>query len=131
MVSVQVARLAVWVCGEMAGLPRLPVSPPRRTGARTGCLVRLREREALFDAVDHGLVDLAVLAELALALRALARSEMAKTRLASHDLPRRGHFEPLGDSFLRLATCDGSWHGARKVAVEVGLATTFSGGVEQ
>ena len=57
---------------------------------------RLRERQALFDAIDHGLVDLAVFAELALALGALARSEMAKTRFTAHDLAGGGHFEPLG-----------------------------------
>ena len=59
------------------------------------CYVRLREREALFDTVHHCLVDLTVFTELALALRALARCEMAETRLATHDLPRGGHFEPL------------------------------------
>ena len=74
-----------------------------KTGART-CVprppkrarVRLCERQALFDAIDHGLVDLAVFAELALALGTLARSEVAKTRFTAHDLACTGHFEPLG-----------------------------------
>ena len=74
-----------------------------KTGARTGVLRPLRrtrlrscERQTLFDAVHHGLVDLAVFAELALALGALARCEMAKARLTAHDLSSGGHFEPLG-----------------------------------
>ena len=51
-----------WEAGARTGVPR----PPRRAG------VRLRERDALFDARHHGLVDLAVLAKLALALGTLA-----------------------------------------------------------
>ena len=95
------------------------------------CVVRLRERQALFDTVNHGLVDLAVFSELARALGALARSEMAKARLAAHDLARTCDFEPLGGGFFRLATCNGSWHGARKVAGEGGLATTFSAAMQR
>ena len=59
-------------------------------------MVRLREREALLDAIHHGFVDLAVLAELAFPLRAFARGEVAQPWLASQDLARGGHFEPLG-----------------------------------
>ena len=59
------------------------------------------------------LVEEPLAAELALALRALARCEVAEARLASHDFSRRGHFEPLGNGLLRLATCDGSWHKGR------------------
>ena len=95
------------------------------------CVVRLRERQALFDTIDHGLVNLAVFAELALALGTLARSEVAKARLAAHDLARTGDFEPLGSGFFRLATCNGSWHGARKVAGEVQMATTFSAAMQR
>ena len=70
----------------------------------------LGERQALFDAIDHGLVDLAVLAELALPLRAFARCEMAQPRLATKDLARAGHFEPLCSGLFGLTTCDRSWH---------------------
>ena len=72
-------------------------------------------------------MDLAVFAELALPLGALARCEMAKAWFAAHDLARTSDFEPLCSGLFRLSTCDGSWHGARKVAVEVGLAITFWG----
>jgi hypothetical protein len=62
------------------------------------CPLRLAsgERQALLDAVNHRLVDLADFAEAALPLRTLARCEMAQARLATQDLARRGHFEPLG-----------------------------------
>ena len=45
--------------------------------------VRLREWQAFFDAIDHSLVDLAVLAELALALRAFGRGEVAQAGFAA------------------------------------------------
>src|SRR5439155_12908754 len=74
---------------------------------------------------DHRLVDLADLAQLALALGALARGEVAQARLAAEQLASRGDFDPLGDRFLRLATCNGSRHGARNVAVALRLAISF------
>ena len=85
-----------------------------------------RERQALFDAVDHGLVDLTGLPELALALRALARGEVAQAWFAAHEFARPGHFDTLRSGFFRLATCNGSRHGAGTVAEEVGPASTFS-----
>lgn len=42
----------------------------------------LREGQASLDARDHGLIDQASLAEVALPLRALARGEVTQTRLA-------------------------------------------------
>ena len=85
------------------------------------------ERQALLDPVDHGLVDLAYLAQLALPLRTFRRSEMAQARLTTQDLARGGHFQPLGSRFLRLATCDGSWHnlGRRTLGIELRLSTAF------
>jgi hypothetical protein len=85
-------------------------------------VLRLVERQALLDPCHHRLVDLAVLAELALALGAFARSEMAKAWLAAHDLAGAGDFHPLGSGLFRLATCDGAGHGARKVAAASLLA---------
>lgn len=64
------------------------------------------EGQALPDAGDHGLVDLAVFSEVALALRVLGRRKVAQAGLATHDLARPGHFHSLGRSFFRLATCD-------------------------
>jgi hypothetical protein len=84
------------------------------------------ERQALFDAIDHGFVNLAVLAELALLLGAFARGEMAQTRFATHEFARPGHFDALGSGFFRLATCNGSRHGAGTVAGEGEWASSFS-----
>src|SRR4051794_25106893 len=106
----------------MSGAPRWPMCPLklRRQALRTAAMFVLDERQEFLDPVDHGLVDLAYLAELALALRTLGRSEMAQAWLATQDLPRGGHFQPLGSRFLRLATCDGSWHnlGRRTLGIE-------------
>ena len=74
----------------------MPSNYKERAGALDLCRLRLRERHALFDAGNHGLVDLADLAETALPLRTLARCEMAQTRLTTQDLACRGDFEPLG-----------------------------------
>ena len=95
-------------------------------GARLSMKSRkLCKWQALHDAGDHGLMDLASFAELSLALRIFARSEMAQTRFAAEDLASSGHFEALGNGFLRLATCDRSWHGAGKVAGEAKSASTL------
>ena len=56
---------------------------------------RLRERHALFDTIDHCLVDLADLAQATLPLRAFARCEVAQTWLAAQDLACGGYFKPL------------------------------------
>ena len=64
------------------------------------------ERKALFDASDHGFVNQTGLAELALALGALARGEVAQAGFAAEQLAGSSHFKALGDGFFRLATCD-------------------------
>src|SRR5215207_858856 len=99
----------------------------REQALRTKPAIPLVEWQALFDAVDHGRVDLAVLAELPLPLRTLRRSEMAKAWLATHNLPRGGHFQPLRGRLLRLPTCNGSWHnlGRRTLGMEPPLSTHF------
>jgi hypothetical protein len=89
--------------------------------------ISLGERQALLDAGDHGLMDLGGLAELALALRALARGEVAQAGFAAEQLASGGHFKTLCGGFFRLATCDGSWHGAGKVAGEANSASSFLG----
>ena len=113
----------------MFGAPRWPMCPLkwRRQALRTAATFALRERQEFLDPVDHGLVDLAYLAELALALRTLGRSEMAQAWLTTQDLACGGHFQPLGSRFLRLATCDGSWHnlGRRTLGIELRLSTAF------
>src|SRR5579859_7623853 len=53
----------------------------------------LRERQALLHAGDHGFVDQAGLAELALALRTLARGEVAQAGFAAEQLASSGHFK--------------------------------------
>src|SRR6478735_9127836 len=75
-------------------------------------------------------MDLAHLTELAFPLRTFGRSEMAQARLTTQDLACGGHFQPLGSRFLRLATCDGSWHnlGRRTLGMEPRLSTAFSTG---
>jgi hypothetical protein len=83
------------------------------------------EGQTLLDAIDHGLMDLANLAELPLLLRAFARGEVTEAWLAAEHLSCRGDFDPLCNGLFRLATCDGSRHGAGKVAGNSRLATTF------
>ena len=97
---------------------RSPICPENdRTGARILeahdlAVLRLREGQAILDALHHGRIDQAGFPEIALLLRALARSEVAQTRLATHDFARRRDLEPLGGRFLRLATCNRFWHGS-------------------
>src|SRR5678815_3404046 len=88
---------------------KYPAKRDRQAERRLG---KLPKRQALHHASNHGLVDLAGLAEFALALRALARRKVAQARLATHDFPRRRDLEPLGGRFLRLATCNRFWHGS-------------------
>ena len=78
--------------------------------AGSGAAMSLGERQALFDAIDHGRMDLAILAKLPLLLRAFARGEVAKAWFATHEFARPGHFDALHSGFFRLATCNGSWH---------------------
>src|SRR4051812_27457886 len=85
--------------------------PQNGTGRRNEA-GELPKWQALHHTANHCLVDLAGLAQLALALRAFARCEVAQTRLAPHDLARRRDLEPLGGRFLRLATCNRFWHGS-------------------
>ena len=87
----------------------------------------LGEREQFLHAIPLGDVDLAVFAELAFALRAFARSEVAQAGFAAHEFARPGHFDALNGGFFRLATCNGSRHGAAKVAGEVERARGFLG----
>ena len=89
------------------------------------------EREALLDPRDHRLVDLTVFAELALALRALAGGKVAKAWFTAHDLASSGDLDALGRGLFRLATCNGSRHGAGTVAGELALAMTFCRAAER
>ena len=83
------------------------------TGVRIVAGRVLAEGKQFHDAGDHGLIDLAVFAELALALRAFARREVAQAGFPTHDFARSGDFEPFGRGLLRLATCDRLWHWER------------------
>ena len=85
----------------------------------------LGEREALLDLGLHRLVDEPGLTKVALTLRVLGGREVTQTWLTAQDLARPGYFKPLGRGFLRLATCDGSRHGAGKLAVEPETAINF------
>ena len=52
---------------------------------------------------------------------------LAQAWFAAHEFARPGHFDALNGGFFRLATCNGSRHGAAKVAGEVERARGFLG----
>ncbi len=96
-----------------------------RTGSGSDGPFSLTEREALFNLGLHRLVHEPGLTEVALTLGVLGGRKVTQTRLTAQDLARPCYFKPLGRGFFRLTTCDGSRHGAGKLAAEPKTAITF------
>lgn len=54
-------------------------------------------------------------AKLTLALRAFGSQQVAFRRVPAQNFTGASHFEALGNSFLRLSTCNWFWHGRGKI----------------
>jgi len=66
----------------------------------------LVKRQIFFDSREVGLVHQRGFPELTLALRAPGSQKMAFGRVSAQNLAGTSHFEALGNSFLRLTTCN-------------------------
>jgi len=80
------------------------------------------EGKVLLDSLDVSFRHESGLAESAFALAALALKQVAFSLMSTQDLPGASDFEALGDGFPCFCFSSNSWHGARKLMNQMGLA---------